>query len=154
MESTFSAPRLSVDVVADPSCVPFLSSVTKTFLIMSAGLEEESEAFSHLRIAIVEAVTNVVRHAYRGRDPGPLQLELVATPGWISARLWDRGVPFDATKEATLPDPKELAEGGYGRGIVQSVMDEFTYDHRPDTGNVFTMRKRVPVVTGVAGERR
>jgi anti-sigma regulatory factor (Ser/Thr protein kinase) len=143
-----------VDVIARPECISLVSELTKTFLRMAAGLDEKSEPFSHLRIAIVEMVTNVVRHGYRNGEPGPLSLELTATPGWVTVRLRDRGVPFDSTRKSALPAPEALAEGGYGLGLVQSMMDELEYAHRPDTGNLLTMRKRIGALVGNGGETR
>lgn len=145
MKSTvaFPGPRLCVDVLAGPECIPFVSSVTQTFLIQSAGLGERWSMTSQVRIAVVEMVTNVVRHGYRDREVGPVSVELEAHGGWITAHIRDHGQPFDSRRRATLPDPSRLAEGGYGLGIVQSVMDELDYEYGPDTGNHFIMRKRI-----------
>jgi anti-sigma regulatory factor (Ser/Thr protein kinase) len=140
----FSGPRLSVDVLARPRCIPFVSNLARTFLVESAGLDERASVTSQVRIAIVEVVTNVVRHGYRNRTAGPLSVELEVQEGWLTVHVRDRGRPFDSTRAAALPAPEHLAEGGYGLGIVQTVMDELAYDWSADGGNHVTMRKRIP----------
>lgn len=145
---TFPGSRLCVDVLAEPECIPFVSAVTRTFLVQSAGMDERWPVTSQVRIAVVEMVTNVVRHGYRDREAGPVSVELEARDGWVTAQIRDRGQPFDSRRKATLPDPARLAEGGYGLGIVQTVMDELDYEYAPDTGNHFTMRKRIASAIG------
>ncbi|MBZ0268724.1 ATP-binding protein [bacterium] len=148
----FRPPRLRIDVAAVPECIPYLVDLTKRFLT-SVGLDERSEAVSHLRIALAELITNVVRHGYAGREPGPLVVELAVEEACFTARLIDGGPPFDATRAADLPEPESLAEGGYGLGIVQKVMDDVEWRYVPGVGNETTVRKRLPAGAVSPGER-
>jgi len=146
-------PRIRVEVVAAPECIPYLVDLTKRFLTDSAGLDGAAEAVSHLRIALAELITNVVRHGYRGREPGPLALELALENDRFVARLVDGGSPFDPRRAARLPDPEELAEGGYGLAIVQKVMDDVEWRTVPGVGNETIVRKRLPAGAAASGGR-
>lgn len=150
-DRTFRPPRLHVDVVAAPECIPYLVDLTKRFLTDSAGLDAHAGMVSHLRIALAELFTNVVRHGYRDREPGPLSLELSMDGGVFTARLVDAGAPFDSTRKAEMPDPADLAEGGYGLGIVQTVMDDVSWRYVDGVGNETIVRKRVPAAAGAPG---
>ncbi|GJM45060.1 MAG: hypothetical protein DHS20C21_19020 [Gemmatimonadota bacterium] len=139
---SFAPPRLEVELVARPDSIPVVSSLVQTFLTECVGLGPNDVAVSHVRIAVVEAVTNVVRHAYPG-EPGPIALALEFRNDTIAACIRDAGEEFDPTNAADLPDPTELAEGGYGLGIMQSVMEELEHEYRAGFGNEFTMKKRI-----------
>jgi anti-sigma regulatory factor (Ser/Thr protein kinase) len=151
-DRTFHPPRLRVEVIAGPECIPYLVDLTKRFLTGSVGLDGRSETVSHLRIALAELFTNVVRHGYRDREPGPLTMDLSMENDLFTARLFDAGDPFDATRRADLPDPQALSEGGYGLGIVQTVMDEVSWHYVPGVGNETVVRKRVPSGAGARGD--
>lgn len=151
-DRTFRPPRLHVEVVAAPDCIPYLVDLTKRFLTDSAGLDGCAGAVSQLRIALAELFTNVVRHAYRDGEPGPLALELAMEGGVFTARLVDAGIPFDSTRRAEMPDPLDLAEGGYGLGIVQTVMDDVSWRYVDGVGNETIVRKRVPAEAAAPGK--
>ncbi len=99
----------------------------------------EDERYMTL-VAVQEAATNVLRHAYEGDLTLPIRFELKATGPMISITIVDHGPPFDPEKEEKVPDEENPAEGGYGIYIIKSVMDKVIYDRR-EGKNFLTMIK-------------
>jgi anti-sigma regulatory factor (Ser/Thr protein kinase) len=136
-------PRLCVEVVSGPQVPSLLSSLVRAYLVDGLRLDAHDALAARLRLAVVETVTNVVRHAYRDSEPGPVRLELSTEGADFVARLHDRGPRFDPREStAELPRPHEMAEGGYGVPILHEVMDRVDHDWSEDGGNVLTLRKR------------
>jgi serine/threonine-protein kinase RsbW len=100
-----------------------------------------SEVFdAQLVSAVSEAFNNIIIHAYKGRAPEPVRLELEIRPGQVVARLYDSGSSLSDL--ATEPDLDALPEGGLGLFIIRSFVDEFAYT--PGAPNVWSMAKNVP----------
>ena len=98
-------------------------------------------SFDDLRIAVDEAVTNILTHGYGG--PGDVELELTADGSDLVVRLRDRAPSFDPrlAPPADLRPPGERDEpGGLGVHLMKSMMDKIV--HRSiDSGNELTMTK-------------
>jgi serine/threonine-protein kinase RsbW len=107
------------------------------------------EGAGDLELAIVEAISNVIRHGY-GPAGGPVKVEAEAVPGdgvTIRVHDWGRPIPGDALAGAGLSrfdfDPDDLdaiPSGGMGLSLITAVMDDVAY--RSDEGqNVLTLRR-------------
>jgi anti-sigma regulatory factor (Ser/Thr protein kinase) len=146
--SDFSPPRsdisplVLVSAQASLKSLPLFSQAIRRFLIEGCDLDAESPETVQCRLAIQEAVTNVLRHAYRDREPGRIELELYREDEDVVARIRDDGVPFDprAARVAELDEP---AEGGYGLSIIAGVMTEVDYEFVAGKGNELVLRKRM-----------
>ena len=93
------------------------------------GLSEERRSL--LELAVVEAATNVVRHAYGGRG-GRVEVELAREGRTIALSVLDSGVSFDPTlvpppREPDPADPSTWPEGGMGLPIIRAACDELHY---------------------------
>jgi serine/threonine-protein kinase RsbW len=140
----FAAPRVRVDAMATLEALPFMSETIEQYLVSGLGLSSDTPEPMLLRLAIQEAVTNVIRHSYAGRDPGWVELELTCDDGEIVAVVRDQGIPFNPTSdEYEMPDPAQLIEAGRGIGIIRQVMGRIEYRYDPELGNELTMRKKL-----------
>ena len=86
---------------------------------------------SLLELALVEAATNVVRHAYGGRG-GRVEVELSREGSAITLAVVDSGIAFDPTsvpppREPDPADPSTWPEGGMGLPIIRAACDELRY---------------------------
>ncbi|MCC6670463.1 MAG: ATP-binding protein [Planctomycetes bacterium] len=110
--------------------------------------EDPESARYNVLLAVQEMVTNVLRHAYSGRDDLPLEVRFTAEERTFQVEIRDRGPGFDPLRVETdamrtvreSEDVEAPNEGGYGILIARMVMDELTYERRGDW-NVLTMRK-------------
>ena len=85
-----------------------------------------------LELALVEAATNAVRHAYRDLPPGPVTVRLLRTGTRLTMTVVDRGQAFDPAAIPPKPepdpdDPSTWPEGGMGLGIIRAAADEVEY---------------------------
>lgn len=81
---------------------------------------------SKLRLVLVEAFSNVVRHAHSDRPDIPIILKLEILPNLLCVEVWDQGQGFDLSTYLP-PSPATHQEGGYGWLILNRLMDKVEY---------------------------
>ncbi len=110
-----------------------------------AGLNDD-EVF-HVEMAVDEACSNIIEHAYAART-GDIDLVCSCpTVGQFEVVIRDSGQPFEP---AETPSPKidtpadldKLNEGGLGLYFMRKLMDDVRFEFVPGQGNVLTMLKR------------
>lgn len=113
----------------------------------AAGLNEQ-QVF-HVQLAVDEACTNIVEHAYGGSDQGQITItcgtEKVQDQVFFLVRLEDHGEPFDPRTIPTpnlSPDPDELQIGGLGMHFMRQFMDRLEFHFSPEQ-NELTMYKQL-----------
>jgi serine/threonine-protein kinase RsbW len=84
------------------------------------------ETLADLKLALTEACSNSVRHAYGSDDDGHVQIAYELSGDRIAIEVVDDGEGFDPTREGA--GGGELAEGGLGIAIIRSIADEFELD--------------------------
>lgn len=111
-------------------------------LLAQAGADEFT--VYNVQLAAHEVCTNIVEHAYAGRDDGTIAARLRMTQAphpAIEIELRDQGQPFDP-KSVAAPDLDQPQEGGYGLFLAQALLDELHYQHDAQ-GNLWRLRKRL-----------
>jgi len=99
---------------------------------------------NHVVSAFGEAFNNAAIHAYRGRAPGALEIEVEVGTREITLRIVDHGAGFDPLSVAE-PDLDALPENGLGLFIMRSFMDDVSYETgTAGAPNVLSMTKRLP----------
>lgn len=103
---------------------------------------------AHVELAVVEAATNIVRHAYRGLEPGPLDLAIRREGSLVSLEFADQGHPFDpqevpAPPEPDPDDPDTWPEGGMGLPIIRSACDRLLHERGEDGTNRLVLQLSV-----------
>jgi serine/threonine-protein kinase RsbW len=91
-----------------------------------AGLSQvhavEPEALADVKLALTEACSNSIRHAYReGRD-GDVEILYDLREGAIAVEVRDVGAGFPSEDEP--PTDGDLDEGGLGLAIIRALSDE------------------------------
>ena len=119
-----------------------LSQIREYAIDTATALGVTSEAFLDLRLAIDEAITNILTHGYGG--PGEIELDLSVANSDLVVRLRDKAPTFDPaltpSVDLTTPDQRENP-GGFGVFLMQSAMDEIVH-RKIENGNELTMIKR------------
>ncbi len=98
----------------------------------SAGLGEDA-AF-HCRMAVDEACTNIIEHAYEGEDKGPIEVTCTIETGHCTIHIMDHGKRFDPQM---IPEPTssqnldEIQPGGLGLHLMRKMMDvvQFSFEN-------------------------
>src|SRR5262245_3391823 len=79
-----------------------------------------------LELAVTEAASNIMKHAYHGNEGQPIQVEAEVLPGKIRLRLLHRGDSFDPST-VPLPALDGSHESGYGVFIIAQSVDNVRY---------------------------
>lgn len=93
-------------------------------------------------LATGEAVSNVIRHAHRGRPEAQLKICCRIDSQHLEILVLDEGEPFDLENVPRL-DPGELRVGGRGVFLMRALMDELSCQCRQERGNILRMVKRI-----------
>jgi serine/threonine-protein kinase RsbW len=107
-----------------------------------AGLDPN--AVYAVELAVDEACSNIIDHAYGGENIGVMHCSIVVESGKLTVILRDQGRPFDPD---SVPEPilnvplEDLKIGGAGLFLIHKMMDEVHYESLPETGNVLTLVK-------------
>ena len=98
----------------------------------------------NLKLAIEEAVVNVINYAYPIGESGYINIEATATASAIRFKIIDQGVAFaptDAPDVDTSLTAEERQIGGLGIFLVRQLMDTINYE-RIDGRNILTLTKK------------
>ncbi len=97
------------------------------------GLAEISalsaEDVADLKLALTEAVSNSVRHAYAG-GTGFVSIAYELSGRALGIEVVDDGAGFDPDRPPPL-EGEELSEGGLGIAIIRTIADDFEIQSRP-----------------------
>lgn len=109
-----------------------------------AGLDDR--AVYAVELAVDEACTNIIEHAYGGEGRGDLVCSVQVKNNELQITLNDRGRPFDPDKvpQPLLNQPlSKVKSRGVGIYLMSRMMDDIRYNSSPEQGNTLTMIKRV-----------
>jgi serine/threonine-protein kinase RsbW len=88
------------------------------------------ELLADLKLALTEAASNSVRHAYGAQDAGVVEISYELLPDRLVIEVTDEGEGFDPAHPQGSPD--ELSEGGLGIAIIRAIADEVQIGAQPD----------------------
>lgn len=137
-----SARCLELNLRSDPAVLAPLRKSIERFAELTARLD--AKAAGEVGLCVNEAIANVIRHAYAGRDDQPIRVTLEALDGGTDAGLrvkirdWGNGVDPSTLPPAAY-DP--LTPGGVGLICLQTLLDEVDYTAQPD-GMLTTLTRR------------
>lgn len=109
------------------------------------------EELDSLELAVVEAVNNVIDHAYGGESQNPVEISITRHKSFFRVRVYDYGKPFNP---GAIPDPDfewgsidNIPESGRGLYIIRTIMDNVSFSREKNL-NMLTMEKHLAVVCG------
>jgi len=130
------AHRVELRISSDPRWLRMARRLVEEFS-RQAGFDEHGR--QEIIIGVDEALSNVMRHAYRGETSGPISLICEAEDGRLEVVLKDQGQAFaPGSASLDLPDPARLS--GRGSFLIHSTMDEVEY-RRAGEDNLMRLRK-------------
>lgn len=88
------------------------------------------EVLADLKLALTEAASNSVRHAYADGGGGKVDIRYELLPGRLVIEVEDEGSGFD--QDAMSKEPAELSEGGLGLAIIRAIADDVEIGLRPN----------------------
>lgn len=107
------------------------------------GLNER--VIQHLELAVDEACTNVVQHAYDGQG-GKIEITIELLAAGVQVVIRDWGATFDP-RTVPIPDVtaplQQRSPGGLGLFLMRQLMDQVDFQFDAERGNTLTMMKRL-----------
>lgn len=132
-----------------PSNLKFLT-VVESWLLGSLEVElgdsvDWSRQSNRLRLALVEAYSNVVRHAHKDQPNLPVLIRLELKERDIALEIWDHGKGFDLSTYLP-PNPDDKQESGYGWLIMNRLMDRVEYRLQVNGRNCLKLETSLPKI--------
>ncbi len=109
---------------------------------IEAGLGER--AVYAVQMAVDEACSNIIEHAYGGEGKGDIHLQCQSLNDGLQITITDLGAGFepDAVSAPNLHAPlEERDSGGLGLFLMKQLMDEVKFNFS-ETGNILVMVKK------------
>jgi serine/threonine-protein kinase RsbW len=100
------------------------------------------EVLGDLKLALTEACTNSVRHAYAGGE-GTVEILYELHDDKLVVEVVDEGEGFDPPSVPSSSLDEELSEGGLGIAIIEALADEFEIRERPQGGSFLRFVKHL-----------
>lgn len=98
-----------------------------------------------IKMAVDEACTNIIEHAYGGEGRGEIELTCRIKENGLQVIITDQGLPFDPN-QVTLLDPQtplnQRQRRGMGMFFIYNLVDEVDYKFNTPRGNQLTLFKK------------
>lgn len=110
---------------------------------VAENLSIDKPLANKLRLAVEEAVVNVMEYAYPKGTTGNINIRATSNGHCLKFIITDSGIPFNPTEVATADTTLSAEErpiGGLGILLVRELMDSINYE-RIDGKNVLTLSK-------------
>ena len=91
--------------------------------------ELSDELLADLKLALTEAASNSVRHAYGDEDAGVVDISYQLFSDRLVIEVTDEGEGFDPAEAEG--NAAELSEGGLGIAIIRAIADEVEFGAQP-----------------------
>lgn len=127
---------------------PELMQVMRSAVQECASLADfNAEDCRMITLAVDEALTNIIRHAYGNRHDQTIHMTCNRNDRELEFILEDSGKPADLAKIRSKP-LGEVRPGGLGTHIMAKVMDVVEYEPSPDGNRVRLVKFREQLKAG------
>ncbi len=141
--SSFPEQPLRLSIASSPAYLPAVRAALER-LCELLGFDEERRG--EIVLAVDEALTNIIRHAYGGADDKPIEISFRRTGGpqgealEIELRDWGRAPQPGQIQPRDLDD---VRPGGLGVHIMKNCMDRVEYAPLPEGGTRLRMVRKL-----------
>ncbi len=122
-----------------PSSTQHLEDVRRFVEAHAVEADFPANDVEQLKIAVDEACTNIIKHAYRGEDTHRIDIEVLIEKDHFTVRIRDEGKTFHPETYKTpdiLESIRSRRAGGYGVHIIRRLMDRVEYRTRGNMNEV------------------
>jgi anti-sigma regulatory factor (Ser/Thr protein kinase) len=129
---------VKINFPSDPRYLGVVRGAIERFASL-AGFDEEDCRW--ITLAVHEALTNVIRHAYQNRHDQPVELCLAERNGGIEVLLVDhgKGVKPEEMSGRALDD---VRPGGLGLHMIREIMDKTQYSPLEGRNELFLFKMK------------
>jgi len=132
--------KAELGLVSNLKELPRSRQFVRTFCLQLPGAALDEESISKLELAVTEACSNIIKHAYHGQTDQWINLEAEAFPDSISIRMHHLGESFDPSK---VPPPALDGSqvSGFGMYLIAKTVDAVKYCCEERGGNCIELVK-------------
>jgi len=135
-----SEQALQLSINSDPKELRDVRDRVERF-VLKAGLGDEDSL--NVVLALDEALTNIIRHAYDEQHDQPIDITVVPMDNELNVIVRDYGKVADRSKIQSR-DLDDVRPGGLGVHIMHECMDAVEYLPAPEGGGtILVMTKRI-----------
>ena len=134
--------REEIHLTNDESETTRLGTFVKDFF---GKLELDNKTASGMRLALEEAVVNVIKYAYPAGEKGDILVQADSNREEVRFTIVDSGMPFDPTavlEADTTLDAHNRPIGGLGILLSRKLTDSISYSRRNEQ-NILTLTKSI-----------
>jgi serine/threonine-protein kinase RsbW len=127
-----------------PSTTEHLKEVREFVSRAAAEVGFLEEDVNNIVLAVDEACTNVIRHAYHYAPDKEITIEVLPQRTMLVVRVLDEGQPFDpsAIRSPDLEEHlRQYRKGGLGMHMMKTFMDKVEYQFNPGKKNEVRLTK-------------
>jgi serine/threonine-protein kinase RsbW len=139
MQSVNGPLKFEMKLTSDPRMLPVVRGMVAQ---LAEALGFEDGQCQKITLAVDEALSNVIRHAYKNEGNHMIELDCQARADCLEFTFIDRGEPADPARICAQP-LDEVALGGRGTHLIRQIMDEVSYERLPDH-NRLRLKKYMP----------
>lgn len=121
-------------IITIPSHPKYLSIVRSVTSKIGQLYDIEEPVIEDIKLAVDEACTNVIKHAYKGDTSKKIIIKYKATRKAFQVLIEDSGMKaqMDLIKGRSLDD---IRPGGLGIHFIKKIFDVFEFDDKKKKGN-------------------
>lgn len=110
-----------------------------------AQLDPTIDELADVRTALSEAVTNAIIHAYKGRQPGKVNITAQLSQNEVYIKIRDNGCGISDIEQAMQPlyTTGDSDRAGLGFAVMQSFMDKVKVQSKVGKGTCVHLKKKL-----------
>jgi len=128
-----------------PAATRYLGAVRRFVALHARAAGFSEQEIEHIKLAVDEACTNAIKHAYKGKESGLIDVIIHLYPEEFVVIVRDRGPGFDPSKY-TMPgienSIRERKGGGYGIHLMRRLMDRVEFKQWNGYNEVHLIKRR------------
>jgi serine/threonine-protein kinase RsbW len=133
LEQNNLSPLIHINIPADLKYLNVIAACVTSLLEREVNLPAQRILISQVELALHEACTNIIEHAYVGMNGHiTIYFSIVSQPHRLIIDLFDRGKTF-SINDIPPPDLGIAHTSGYGIFLIRELLDEVLYE--PEFGN-------------------
>ena len=137
--------RINEQSISVPASTAYLSAVRDFVGLYAHQFGFSEQVVDEIRLAVDEAYTNVIKHAYKYDEEERVLISIGAGDDLFWVSIADQGRTFDQ-EHYTEPDIEERIRtrkrGGVGVYLMRKLMDTVEYSHVGGTNEIKMTKRR------------
>ncbi len=135
--------QVQIEFPSDPRLLGMIRAIVERWCLLAELGEQDAR---QVTLAVDEAVTNVIRHAYSSRPGELIHAVFSRDASGLTFVLEDSGVPVDRSRICNHP-PDDLIPGGRGTHFMREIMNVMEFETLP-ARNRIRLVKYLPAAQG------